>query len=266
MTVDSDPCIFNNCFDFWANLEPSVTLEPGTYWIGFSGVSDQWGVVQDDVFLLESARADFGTGFVILGVGLTFSITGEVDLPEPEVFEKTLKDEGDCFTQGNEILVKQGVTQTCHFQIEYVGEEAVITDVIPAEWTVTGIMDDIDNKQCSFLLKGKSGKSATGIDCGAQTDITIMVWLETRPSPGKGHKEGTVFKPTTCDPEFVVNDGAIATSVEVDINGIPVFVIQSNDLIINAEDLNDLDCDGIENDNEALGCIENPNPLCGADA
>jgi len=194
----------------------------------------------------------------------TISFDGDVPPlpPGDDVFEKTLKEEGDCFTQGNEILVKQLVKQTCHFTIEYVGEPAVITDVVPAEWTVTGVMDDIDNAQCSVSLKGKSGKSATGIDCGAQTDITIMVWLETRPSPGKGHKEGTVFKPTTCDPDFVVNDGAIATSVEVDINGIPVFVEQSNDLTINAEDPNDLDCDGIDFEDEIPGCEEDPDPFC----
>ncbi len=172
-----------------------------------------------------------------------------------EIFEKTLKDEGDCFTQGNEVLVKQDDKQTCHFTIEYVGELAVITDVIPAEWQVIGVMDDIDNAQCSFSTKGKSGKSATGIDCGAQTDITVMVWLETRESPGKGHKTD-VFKPTTCDPNFVVNDGAIATSVELDIEGNPVFVKQSNSLTINAEDLNDLDCDDVPNEDDL--CADTP--------
>ncbi len=169
-------------------------------------------------------------------------------------FEKTLKEEGDCFTNGK-VTIKLTVSQTCHFQIVYSGPEAVITDTVPAEWeVVSDIMDNIDNKQCTSTVK-KPGKSATKIDCGAQTDITIMVWLETRESPdtkknGSPHDEkDPKFKPTSCDRLFVVNDGAVATATEL-FEGEPVFVVTSNDLTINAEDPDDLNCNGIPDSDE----------------
>jgi len=77
------------CFEFSADLATPVPLLPGTYWIEFSGVSDQWGVLIDDVFI--GSEAAFFNGFWIpfsdlipQPVGLSFSITGEVDLPPPD--------------------------------------------------------------------------------------------------------------------------------------------------------------------------------------
>jgi len=78
------------CFDFWANLEFPVELEPGTYWIEFSGQSFSWGVVLDDA-ILGSEGAFFSVIWFPLSsffgppLGVSFSITGEADLPPPEV-------------------------------------------------------------------------------------------------------------------------------------------------------------------------------------
>ena len=161
-------------------------------------------------------------------------------------FEKTLLDEGNCFDPGK-IIIKQTSFQSCHFEIVYLGDPAVITDVIPAEWDVNSVMID-GQEVCDVAQKGKSGKSATGIDCGVQDDVTINVWMTTRLNPGKGH-DPAIFKPTSCDPVFVINDGAIATSVAED-EGVPVFVGISNSLTINAEDPLDLDCNGVPDSEE----------------
>ena len=78
------------CFDFWANLETPVPLEPGTYWIEFSGQSASWAVALDDVFFGSEAAFFSGNWFpltIVFGfpVGVSFSITGEADLPPPGV-------------------------------------------------------------------------------------------------------------------------------------------------------------------------------------
>jgi len=73
------------CFDFSADLETPVELLPGTYWIEFSGVSGLWGVVLDNVFF-GSGAALFDGIWNTVPVGVSFSITGEVDLPPTIVF------------------------------------------------------------------------------------------------------------------------------------------------------------------------------------
>ena len=91
MTDNSFPCLGAVCFDFWADLETPVELLPGTYWIEFSGVSGQWGIVLDAVFFGSEAAAFFSNNWlpvsdlVDVPLGVSFSITGEVDLPPPGV-------------------------------------------------------------------------------------------------------------------------------------------------------------------------------------
>jgi len=70
------------------------------------------------------------------------------------------------------------------------------------------------DEQCVTVTKGNSGKAATGIECNDVTEVDTTVTIETRKSPGKGHKgldrsKIDVFKPTFCGP-FPVNDGAQA--------------------------------------------------------
>jgi len=90
MTDNPFDCFELICFDFWADLETPVPLEPGTYWIEFSGVEDQWGVVVDDVFVGSDAAVFFSGNWVNFPffneppLGVSFSITGEVDLPPPQ--------------------------------------------------------------------------------------------------------------------------------------------------------------------------------------
>jgi len=90
---ESFPCISGGiiCFEFWADLETPVPLEPGTYWIEFSGTSTDAGIALDDV-VFSSEVAGFVGFWVPISealtsdpVGFSFSITGEVDLPpEPD--------------------------------------------------------------------------------------------------------------------------------------------------------------------------------------
>jgi len=78
---------------------------------------------------------------------------------------------------------------------------------------------------CVEVTKGNSGKAATGIECNDATDVNTTVTVETRQSPGKGHKDANrqkvdVFKPTFCG-DFPVNDGAQAILLDGP-GGIPV--------------------------------------------
>jgi len=73
---------------------------------------------------------------------------------------------------------------------------------------------------CVDVTKGNSGKAATGIECNNATNVETKVTIETRKSPGKGHKDldrqkVPVFKPTFCTngETFPVNDGAQAILV-----------------------------------------------------
>ena len=94
MTDDFFDCGFAGvvCFDFWANLETPVELLPGSYWIAFSGQSFEWAVVLDDIhFGFEAVEFAGGVWVPFSEVdhaqsGVSFSITGEADLPPPIVF------------------------------------------------------------------------------------------------------------------------------------------------------------------------------------
>ena len=91
MTANPFSCLGLVCFDFWANLETPVELLPGTYWIAFSGQSFNWAVVLDDIHFGSEAVEFTGIWVPLSEIGLaqsgvSFSITGEADLPPPIVF------------------------------------------------------------------------------------------------------------------------------------------------------------------------------------
>jgi len=120
----------------------------------------------------------------------------------------------------DEIGIYQLAATEYQFEITYFGPEAQVDDTVPAEFEVTGLA--ATNGEAVFFLKGKSGKSATRIEWAVPAgENTLTVTMQTRPSPGKGHKEGTVFKPTSCG-LLPLNDGA--TAFEVDENGDLVLV------------------------------------------
>ncbi len=89
---ESFSCIGSlTCFDFWANLATPVPLGPGTYWIEFSSLESlDWGIALDTVFL-NSGAAIFQDLWIPSSIffgppslGVSFSITGEVDPPVGE--------------------------------------------------------------------------------------------------------------------------------------------------------------------------------------
>jgi len=138
--------------------------------------------------------------------------------------DKTLLE--PCFTDG--LQVKNDTSQTCTFNITYVGPRATITDTISAGWNATTVVFDPDD--CTVdEVDGKKGKnkkgnkkSATGFTCediGEAADIDVTI--DTRKSLGKGHaKQGVVvFKPTSCG-TIDINSGAKA--ILLDENGEPV--------------------------------------------
>jgi hypothetical protein len=88
---------------------------------------------------------------------------------------------------------------------------------------------------CVEVPKGSSGKAATGIECNDATDVNTIVTVETRQSPGNGHKDANrqktdVFKPTFCG-DFPVNDGAQAILLDGP-GGIPVLGTLDGELIV----------------------------------
>ena len=165
-----------------------------------------------------------------------------------------------------EIEVRQTTSTACSFSISYnnPGVPATIIDTVPAEWEVTNA-DAIESAtDCTVdpANKGKkANRSATKIVCPDKESLDITVELETRESPSTKKHAGKVdkFKPTSCG-VLGINDGAHA------IDPVTEEVIASTlGLITVATDPEDLDCDGLTNDEEiALGT--NPdNPDSDAD-
>jgi hypothetical protein len=128
---------------------------------------------------------------------------------------------------------------------------AVLSDSIPAEWDLVSYTEVAGS--CTEVVKGNSGKGATVIECTTQpSDIGyvaafIVDEIETRDSPGKGHKDPitkdpiTVYKPTSCSldvnggvqgfvPERTYNhDGDDGTTAEIPFetpqsNAVPISV------------------------------------------
>ena len=164
-----------------------------------------------------------------------------------------------------EIEVKQTTPTACSFSISYnnLGVPAIIKDTVPAEWEVTNAAD-IEAANCSVdsANKGKkANRSATKIVCSETESLNITVELETRESPSTKKHDNKIdkFKPTSCG-VLGINDGAHA------IDSLTEEVIASTlGLSTLATDPEDLDCDGLTNDEEiALGTDPN-NPDSDAD-
>jgi len=88
--------------------------------------------------------------------------------------------------------------------------EAIATDSVPAEWNALGA--DCFVAGGSVEVKGSKSQGATVIECPSEAFGSFFVAvgfvevLETRANPGQGHKEGTVYKPTSC--VLYKNEGA----------------------------------------------------------
>lgn len=143
--------------------------------------------------------------------------------------------------------VAQEVTTSCSFRIQYNSlTSATILDTVPAEWEVTN-EDAVEAEGCTVdpANKGKKAdRSATKIVCEDTTSLDITVEISTRASPGKGH-DPAVFKPTSCG-DLSINDGAHAVDPETE-----EILFSTLPLTIQVNDPDDLDCDGLTNDEEA---------------
>jgi hypothetical protein len=145
---------------------------------------------------------------------------GEVGLDT--VLVKCFDAEDPCFADG--IPVKDEDPTQCSFAVigaNSFGETFIINDAIPAEWSLIGF-EEISSCDEGPANKGKKAdKSATLVECVAEPGefSGFYATVETRESPGKGHKEGTVYKPTSCG-NFNLNNGAVM--LLGDENGDPI--------------------------------------------
>jgi len=105
------------------------------------------------------------------------------------------------------------------FEIAYSGPDALILDSVPAEFEVKSVVADPDVGFATFFAAGKGPKSKSATIIAwwvpAPGSATLTVTVETRESPGGGHKIDT-FKPTSCG-TLTLNDGA--TAYEADESG-----------------------------------------------
>lgn len=156
--------------------------------------------------------------------------------------ESILSKSTDCPAELN---VAPTVPTTCNFTITYNNVSATILDTVPAEWEVTN-STEAELAGCSIdpANKGnKANKSATKIECPDVENLDVTIEITTRASPGKGH-DPTVFKPTSCG-ILEINDGAHAVNAT---SGEVLFSTEA--LTITVTDPEDLDCDGLTNDEE----------------
>jgi hypothetical protein len=99
------------------------------------------------------------------------------------------------------------------FEIAYTGPAARVIDTVPAEFECVSLVPTAGTATCSDTSKGR-GNSANRIEWDVPAGSnTLTVTIQTVASPGKGHKEGVVFKPTSCGP-LPINDGATAFEVD----------------------------------------------------
>lgn len=180
------------------------------------------------------------------------------ELTDETIFSKTT----DCPAQ---IEIGQAVSTACSFTITYAnaGIPAIINDTVPAEWNVTNAdaINAIGDCTVSSANKvpgngpdknnKKADRSATKIICSETDALTLTVEIATRESPSTVKHANKVdkFKPTSCDPEFAINDGAHAVDpVTGDL------IASTLSLTTVALDPEDVDCDGLTADEEtALG-------------
>ena len=134
------------------------------------------------------------------------------------VLVKCFDAEDPCFADG--VPVKSNDPTTCSFAViaaNSFGDTMIVQDTLPSEWEIdigfgigSSICVGINANSGTPDNQGKKGdKSATKIECvGPQGEfVGFIVDVQTRESPGKGHKEGTVYKPTSCG-TFELNSGA----------------------------------------------------------
>jgi len=210
------------------------------------------------------------------------------------------------------VEVGQQDTTAYDFTIQYVPgneEGALIEDTTPAEWLVILINDDDEGAtndpdlpiSCGESLEfdvnantgndvevfkgGKPGKKCKNsthiawVPDSSQSSESLKVDVETRESPGKGHK-ADLFAPTSCG-TLDLNDGAVA--FELDANGNlfpsaenPNVLGQTDGLCLAAvADLNgnglfldgtgDEDGDGLTDFDEACNPPVEPTDPCNAD-
>jgi len=120
-----------------------------------------------------------------------------------------------------EIGIYEPIATEYVYTIEYTGPAALVTDIVPAEFDVTGIQSSAGAFTETKAGKGKNTQSNTTIEWNVPAGVnTLTVTIETVQNPGKGHKN-PVFKPTTCE-TLTINVGA--TAFEVDQNGNTVLV------------------------------------------
>ncbi len=139
---------------------------------------------------------------------------------------------------------KHNGPQSCIFTINHdIGDSTLsIHDTVPAEWEVLSAKTQLGNDcvvESAGKGKGSAGKSATNIWC-PDDEGPITVEIETRKSPGKGHKN-EVFKPTFCgvlslNDGAVLLDDAIPPNVLATTNSLSVLVSEDGD--------SSQDCDG----------------------
>ena len=107
------------------------------------------------------------------------------------------------------------------FEIAYSGPAAQVVDTVPAEFEIVSLAPTAGAANFFDTSQGR-GNSANRIEWTVPAGSnTLTVTIQTVMSPGRGHKGGPVFKPTSCGP-LPINDGA--TAFEVDENGELVLV------------------------------------------
>lgn len=144
------------------------------------------------------------------GGGTTQLLINEIEYAQEYLsLEKTLlsgpEEIGICLPDSTEYV----------FEITYSGPDAMIIDTVPAEFEVTECVDGGVGIIDYFAAgKGPKSKSATIITWNVSAgSSTLTVTIETRESPGGGHKLDT-FKPTSCEEDMELNDGAMAYQVD----------------------------------------------------
>lgn len=142
---------------------------------------------------------------------------GEVGLDT--VLVKCFDAENSCFADG--VPVKSNDPTTCSFAViaaNSYGDTLIVQDTLPAEWKInigfpinTSVCNGMNANDGTPDNQGKKGdRSATKIECVGPVGeyVGFIVDVQTRESPGKGHKEGVVYKPTSCG-TFELNSGAV---------------------------------------------------------
>lgn len=196
-----------------------------------AGIVQVWGTPDETAPLATGNGWWIGkvdhNAFGTLGTGNTQLFKGTID--EVRIYNNALtvgqiEASADCGTiekppvGDGDIGISKPTSTTRTFEINYTGPDALILDMVPAEFDVTDLNADVGTAIAFPANKaGNPNKSATIISwwVDAPADATLTVTIETRVSPGGGHKKPT-FKPTSCG-DLYLNSGA--TAYEVDGSG-----------------------------------------------